>query len=329
MWGNAAMTIKGMEDKDIFVLAHSSPMNQAGSLHLYFLGVDRNESGDLSSHHINVTGGDQYFGHMVKDYYYEEDFPRAVAITAGDFDGDGYKNEIVVCICDSHATFAYTFSVTCKNGTDLTVTNIGYHVVDNHYHNYEVAYGHQPSIAAVAGDFDGDGVQEVALITRTNYESILGHFNRMKDIRVRVYKYTSSGWINEELNTFDDSGGTFKATRADLNGDGQDELVILVLHQKYMGGNISPRLEFWGFHKGSIKPVRNAHCNKTLGFELTGDEYSEYYKTAEDFSLTAGPLLGTRGQTKLVDDIAISHVNSEGSAVYVVPTILKSNGNFT
>ena len=53
------------------------------------------------------------------------------------------------------------------------------------------------------------------------------------------------------------------------------------------------------------------------------------YKTEEDFSLTAGPLLGTRGHAKLAEDIAISHVNSEGSAVYVVPTILKPNRNFT
>ena len=56
MWGNAAMTIKGMEDKDIYVIANSNiTYNSSGNLskiYLYFLGVDRNESGSLSSHHL-------------------------------------------------------------------------------------------------------------------------------------------------------------------------------------------------------------------------------------------------------------------------------------
>ncbi|MBQ7666252.1 MAG: hypothetical protein IJS42_06010, partial [Synergistaceae bacterium] len=185
---------------------------------------------------------------------------------------------------------------------------------------------HQSSVIALAGDFDGDGVQEAAVVTRTN-----GLKN--VDMRVKVFKYNSGGWTSGELTAYNDFLGTLKATRADLNGDGQDEIVILVIQDS--GGTLYPRLEFWGFNRGSITPVRNAHCNKggagnttLLGYSLGGNVYNESYKTAEDFSITAGPLTGTKGHIKLADDIAISHVNSDASRVFVIPSVLNASRDF-
>ena len=62
MWGNAGMTIEGMESQDVFVLAHTSNLSQTGNIYLYFLGVDRNESGVVSSYRIDVQGGEQFCG---------------------------------------------------------------------------------------------------------------------------------------------------------------------------------------------------------------------------------------------------------------------------
>lgn len=199
MWGNAAMTIKGMEDKDIYVIAHSTTMAQTGDISLYFLGVDRNESGSLSSHHITVNGGNQYFGAKAFDF----------------------NNRLC--------------------GVDVA-----------------------------AGDFDGDG---------------------------------------------------------------QDEIVIFVLEDS--GGTIYPRLEFWGFNRGSIAPVRAWGCNKggagdtsLLGYSIGGGEYNQSFKTAEDFCITAWPLSGVRGRLKLAEDIAISHVDEYARRVFVIPPVLNENRDF-
>ena len=325
MWGNAAMTVKGMEDKDIYVIAHSTTMAPTGNIYLYFLGVDRNESGSLSSHHITVNGGDQYFGAKAFDF---NNGIWGVDVTAGDFDGDGYKNEILLAWNDSTGVYAYVYRITTEDGE--TLNSAGMMPATDGVHTgvqtWGLDYSRQSSVIALAGDFDGDGVQEAAVVTRTNGL-------RQTDMRVKVFKYNSGSWTNSELTAYNDFLGTLKATRADLNGDGQDEIVLLVLQDS--GGTIYPRLEFWGFNRGSITPVRNVQCNKggagntsLLGYSIGGGEYNQSYKTAEDFCITAAPLSGVRGHVKLAEDIAISHVDEYASRVFVIPPVLNENRDF-
>ena len=329
MWGNAAMTVKGMENQDIFVIAHSTLAGQPGNIYLYFLGVDRDKSGSVSSHHITINGGDQYFGAKVGDF---NSAIWGVSVTAGDFDGDGYKNEILLAWNNNEGVYAYVYRITSTDGKTLNSAGMmsAINGVHTGYQNWGWEHYRQSSVIALAGDFDGDGVQEGAVVTKTNGLNL-------GDMRIKVFKYNSGSWTTDELTAGDNQfWGTLKATKADLNGDGQDEIVVLVL-QDLNASTIHPRLEFWGFERGSIKPIRNAQCNKggiggveILGYTLTGSSgaYSQCFKTAEDFSITAGPLTGTKGHIKLADDIAISHVNSDASRVFVIPSVLNDNRDF-
>ncbi|MBQ6919809.1 MAG: VCBS repeat-containing protein, partial [Synergistaceae bacterium] len=329
MWGNAAMTVKGMEDKDIYVIAHSTTMAPTGNIYLYFLGVDRNESGSLSSHHITVNGGDQYLGAKAFDF---SNGIWGVDVTAGDFDGDGYKNEILLAWNDSTGVYAYVYRITTEDGETLNSGGMmpATDGVHTGVQTWGLDYSRQSSVIALAGDFDGDGVQEAAVVTRTNGL-------RQTDMRVKVFKYNSGSWTTAELTAGDnDFWGTLKATRADLNGDGQDEIVVLVLQDWYQT-QIYPRLEFWGFEHGSIQPVRNSHCNKgggnntdLFGYVLDNSDgsYNKSFKTAEDFCITAGPLTGVRGHVKLAEDIVISQVDENVSRVFVIPPVLNENRDF-
>ena len=123
-----------------------------------------------------------------------------------------------------------------------------------------------------------------------------------------------------------------KITRCDFDGDGKDELAILFFEMH--DNALWPRLERWYCNAGSIMPQRDTDSRKgggdasLLGYYLSGNDYNQYYKIAEDFCITAGPLTGTNGKTKLAEDIAISHVNSDASRVFVIPTQLDDNKNF-
>ncbi|MBQ6920118.1 MAG: VCBS repeat-containing protein, partial [Synergistaceae bacterium] len=325
MWGNAAMTIKGMEDKDIYVIAHSTTMAQTGDISLYFLAVDRNESGSISSHHITVNGGDQYLGAKAFDF---DNRLWAVDVAAGDFDGDGYKNEILLAWNNNDGVYAYVYRITTEDGETLNSGGMMPIIEPIHtgVQSWGLDYAHQSSVVALAGDFDGDGVEEAAVVTRTNGLNLT-------DMRVKVFKYNSGSWTSGELTAYSDFLGTLKATKADLNGDGQDEIVILVIQDS--GGTLYPRLEFWGFNHGSIEPVRAWGCNKggagntsLLGYSIGGNEYNQSFKTAEDFCITAGPLTGVRGHVKLAEDIVISHIDEYASRVFVIPPVLNENRDF-
>ncbi|MBQ3395937.1 MAG: hypothetical protein IJG55_06375, partial [Synergistaceae bacterium] len=63
-----------------------------------------------------------------------------------------------------------------------------------------------------------------------------------------------------------------------------------------------------------------------LGYTVS--HTNSYYMMPEEFSIVAGPLTGTKGKAKLAEDVAISHVNTSRSSVYVIPTKLDSAGDF-
>ncbi|MBQ3454884.1 MAG: hypothetical protein IJG36_00475, partial [Synergistaceae bacterium] len=165
MWGNAGMTIEGMESQDIFVFAHSSHLSQTGNIYLYFLGVDRNESGAVSSHRINAhTGGGLFVDEGVGLFDYSNGI-RAVDITAGDFDGDGWKNEIAVCFNDNNRVYAYFYRASKDGNHTVRVDYLRKEqLLDQHYRASDAM--HQASVTALTGDFDGDGQQEAAFVYR-------------------------------------------------------------------------------------------------------------------------------------------------------------------
>ena len=120
MWGNAAMTIKGMEDQDVFVLVHGKPRGKMEDLYFDFLGVERNESGDVSSHIITVNGGGNFFS----DKYPNSGTIKLLSITVGDFDGDGYKNEILIAFTCDTGVYACVERITAGDGETVAIAEM-------------------------------------------------------------------------------------------------------------------------------------------------------------------------------------------------------------
>ena len=102
VWGVAALQVKGMENRDVFVTAHTTKMAPNGDLYFKFFDFARNESGDIGGGYLTPEGGDNGQGWKVRDY---SDGIWGVDIAAGDFDGDGYKNEIVMAWNDNTGVY--------------------------------------------------------------------------------------------------------------------------------------------------------------------------------------------------------------------------------
>ncbi|MBR4197134.1 MAG: hypothetical protein IKQ95_10585 [Synergistaceae bacterium] len=217
----------------------------------------------------------------------------------------------------------FIYSVT-SNGSRLAVSRIYAILIhDGDDANSDMGYRQAcPNIVVV--DFDGDGYDEAAFVGRT-YES---------DMRVGIIKYNkdTKKW-SYECDSFTQTQTACIATRADLDGDGKDEIVGLFFPER-SAGVAHPRLERWYCEKGTIKPKRDKNTMKggpgdtsVFGYAVTFT--NGRYLIAEDFSITAGPLTGTYGKAKLVDDIAISHVDDDVSRVFVIPTKLDDSKNFS
>ncbi|MBQ3763672.1 MAG: hypothetical protein II869_01740, partial [Synergistaceae bacterium] len=55
IWGNACLEVKGMEDRDVFVVVHSPKMAAEGNLYFKFITIPRDESTDLINHMDDIS----------------------------------------------------------------------------------------------------------------------------------------------------------------------------------------------------------------------------------------------------------------------------------
>ena len=325
LWGTANLTVKGFENKDVFVYAHSSKMAVNGTLHFSFFTLDRNESGNITRTELAVDGGDSQ-GWKLFNYNYGI---RAISMAAGDIDGDGYDNEIALIHNADPYIDIYVYKVV-KSGNKLKVTEAYKECIHSgvtKWGNYEAWM--QASVGAVTGDFNGDGKDEAAFICKN-------HGSVVTDTKIRVVAFdtNSKTWSSQGQTFATGWAAPFRATRADFDGDGKDEIAMLLFQAN--NAELFPTLERWYCDNGSIVPKRDeAHrkggrmSKELLGYSLEDDAYGKSYKITEDFSITAGPLTGTKGKAKLADDVAISHINDSQSSVYVIPTVLDDSKNFS
>lgn len=328
IWGNAYMTVKGMEDKDVFVCLHSPRLSRNGNLYFRFFTSNRNETGNVERNDLSVQGGDSD-GWKIWDY---SDGIRGAGVAAGDFDGDGYKNEIAVCFNDDNNVFAYFFRLTFANGQgsverlyNVTIHNAGY---------WSTSANKQASPNVVAGDFNGDGKDEAAFVNKT---FPYGEANNQMRVTIIERDKKTGEWKVAMAGISGIHETACKAARCDFDGDGKDELAILFFEEQGDGA-LYPRLERWYCDRDKIQPIRDTDHIKggarrgssegdksVLGYWVAGGDYNRYYKIAEDLCITAGPVTGTKGRAKLAEDIIISHVNSDASRLFVIPTKFEGN----
>ena len=171
-----------------------------------------------------------------------------------------------------------------------------------HNHRYGNNLEEQPVSDMVTGDFDGDGKDEIAVLYKRPYraenlKNDKGWSNgpMTGDVNCRVYQWnankcafdtaeTAQAYNKEEFIDRDwkrqvQAGNVagvlgLRATAADLDGDGKDEIVTILLgyyHRKEwnLSGSFGlrvdafyayPHLAVWTFNRNSIKPIHdNAH----------------------------------------------------------------------
>ena len=321
IWGNAYMTVKGLESHDVFVYLHSSHMAYPGDLYFKFFTSDRNETGNVDWHDLSVQNGDsngwKLFDHSSGN--------RGAGVAAGDFDGDGYKNEIAVCWNNNDRVYAYIYRLTFANG-QASVQRI-YELLIHEAGYWGTVAAKQASPNVVTGDFNGDGKDEAAFVNKTFPQ---GEAQNQMRVTVINYNKKNDSW---EVSMAGISGlheSACKVTRCDFDGNGTDELAILFFEEHDYA--LWPRLERWyldnnGGIQRDTKHIKGGSDTSVLGYFVAGD-YNRYYRIAEDFCITAGPVMGTKGGAKLAEDIVISHVNNEASKVFLIPTQLDSSGRF-
>ena len=294
VYGTGVMAVKGYE-REIFVAVSSAKPNNLSSekkVRLEFFAISADAKGKMTQ--IPLTELTHEISLM--------DRLEIVSIAVGDFDGDKYDNEIAVMLHQSNDIRLLVFRLNFSDGK-LELKSMSDSSAPNgimvHQHNWRRPLEEQAVGDMVAGDFDGDGKDEIAVLyKRPSHATALKNGKGWPDgaptgdINCRVYSWNANGRYFDYSETAKDyhyerlKDGAFddlpeawitgviglRAAAADLDGDGKDEIVTLLLgyvHHKQWDAKIKayslrlddfyayPHLAVWTFNRGSIKPIHD------------------------------------------------------------------------
>ena len=175
-----------------------------------------------------------------------------------------------------------------------------------------------PVADVVAGDFDGDGQTELAVVYKTNETNVKADVRSVADDEVRgsaalkIYKWTNGAFKSAETvkdwNYHSTSGyyttqtvAWLKPVAADIDGDGKHELAVFVgtgdysyspgLFSGYLGRESktlisSGYMTFWYCNKGSIQPVLGGPDISSFNRNDKGYLFNLAYASNNDSSYT-------------------------------------------
>ena len=331
VYGTGVMNVKNYE-REIFV-GVSSVSNQAvdyefdSELYIEFFALSADVEGKMEQEPLTeLTQKIPYRGSLYTS-----------SAVFGDFDGDKHDNEMAVMMVLDTEIRLFVYRLILKDG------KLELRAMDNAggiqvYSNTTVYQGYlesQPVSDMVAGNFDGEGGDEIAVLyKRPTQLKELAHNKGWTygpiagDVNCAVYQWnaekhkfdkaeTAKAYNKYEIrrtgvievhNPIANVSGIvgLRATAADLDGDGKDEIATVLLgyyHRKQWDAPIKaykyrddyfsayPHLAVWTFNRGSIKPVHDdAHVmgggdeNYNYGtlYDLVKDDSSRNKKLLSD-----------------------------------------------
>lgn len=272
-------------------------------------------------------------------YTVESDGLYGAAIGTGDYDNDGYKNDVGVLIFTKQKVkfFIYTATYNRSNGNATLVKRYEKLVEDfSRDSPYGRTFEMAPSGNVFCGDFDGDGNIEPAIA----YIRVPDTYSRFTFSYGRAYKWNETTKIFEEMRNYwtSDNGAQghigAKGIAADLNGDGWDEMVLVCFGRWLVGKNtesdLRPEIYVQDFKNNQYGYAWSANIldndqDSNAVFHVTT---TSNFFIDEAFSLEAGPFTGRFGKTKIVDDLALSFTDKT-KKVFIIPAPVGDNGEWT
>ena len=283
-----------------------------------------------------------------------------IKCATGDFNNDGYANEVAMMTIDIVGVHVDVYQITYSGekftirrmdtgdmGKTWDVSGHTQYTFDYPYYFRRWSYNgfnRVPGGEILAGDFDGNGTTDIAMVFQDDLpqdERSSRYFGgTVRGIRTHFYTWNSST-SKFEFSSYGDTSwgssesssegripyGGFKAVRADIEGDGKDEIVIAYLWPvvKYKSNSITVKayLSLLGMaNDGKIKPI--AHPFNNIVIDKTLDHLEEYtlapvsvgesyYPVVDrELSLVAGPIFDDGTTTlKPKDGIAFRYYGGE------------------
>ena len=125
----------------------------------------------------------------------------------GDFNHDGYENEIAVLACDANGITLSVYQITCNNNTKQfsikemadAGTIFKYNLSDYYKLIGYNGFNRAPGADVLAGDFDGDGQTEIAAVffgdfpnIDSSLELVMSHGGTSYSLNANIYKWNNS-----------------------------------------------------------------------------------------------------------------------------------------
>ncbi|MBQ7578821.1 MAG: hypothetical protein IJT21_11215, partial [Synergistaceae bacterium] len=307
IYGANVMSVKGY-DREIFIAANGVVRSKQNIIRKFFMNnvyytFDSQNEVRLEFFALSADNQGTMTQEPLTSLTHETPYrgqPYFISTVVGDFDGDKYDNEVALIINTRTEIRLFVYRLNYSNGK-LTLGSLGdangiQVYTSDRWSDY---LDEQPVTDIAAGDFDGDGKKEIAILyKRPRLATALKNDKgwsmgpTVGDVNCVVYQWnagkmgfdsveTSKEYSGEKLKDawYDDLPEAWattvvglRATAADLDGDGKDEIATVLLgyyHHKQWDAKIKfyklrrddayvyPHLTVWTFNRNSIKPIHD------------------------------------------------------------------------